>query len=239
MLFISAAAWMLMAVEPGGTALHTNHPPAILGATRSLTSLQLLLAHNPPTSLAVDWALMLAAMMAPLLTAPVRHVRDRSFARRRARAIVLFVAGYAAAWMAAGVILLAVALAVRLIAPESSGPVAVVTVIAMLWQISPAKQCCLNRCHAHAELTAFGSAADVAALSFGWTHGLWCVGSCWAVMLLSLLVSRGHVAAMGAAALWLFAERLDRPMPPRWRLRGPGKAARIAVAQTRMRLQHS
>ena len=57
-------------------------------------SLDMLLASNPPASLALGWALMLAAMMAPVLIAPVRHVRDRSFARRRTRSIGLFVAGY-------------------------------------------------------------------------------------------------------------------------------------------------
>jgi predicted metal-binding membrane protein len=208
--------------------LESGTPPA---------SLDLLLAHNSPASLAVGWALMLAAMMTPVLIAPVRHIRDRSFAHRRARAIALFVAGYAAVWMAAGVMLLALAQAVRLVAPESFVPLALVTTIALIWQFSPFKQRCLNRGHAHPELAAFGRAADIDALRFGWTHGVWCVGSCWALMLLPLLVSRGHVAAMAAVTLWLFAERLDRPMPPCWRLRGPGKAARIAVAQARMRLQ--
>jgi hypothetical protein len=56
-------------------------------------------------------------------------------------------------------------------------------------------------------------------------------------MLLPMLVSGGHVAAMAAVALWLFAERLDSPMPPRWRFRVPGKAVRIAIAQAQMPLQ--
>src|SRR5437763_6568622 len=51
-------------------------------------------------------ALMFAAMMLPLLGAPVCHVRDRSLARRRPRAIALFVGVYAALWIAAGVLLL-------------------------------------------------------------------------------------------------------------------------------------
>jgi predicted metal-binding membrane protein len=238
-LFISAAAWILLVVEPGGAALSAHCSPAMLGAMPSPASLDLLLALNPPASLAAGWALMLAAMMAPVLIAPVRHVRDRSFSHRRARAIALFVAGYAAVWMAAGVILLALALAARLAAPESSVPVALAAMIALGWQSSPFKQRCLNRCHAHSELAAFGPAADIEALRFGLRHGVWCVGSCWALMLLPLLVSRGHVAAMAAVTLWLFAERLDRPMPPRWRLRAPGKAARVVFAQARMRLQRS
>jgi predicted metal-binding membrane protein len=223
LLFLSAAAWIVLVVRPDGAAMSAHCSLAMRGAL------------NPPASLAAGWALMLAAMMAPALIAPVRHVRDRSFSRRRVRAIVLFVAGYAAVWMAAGVVLLA--LAARLVAPESSLPVALLTTIALVWQFSPFKQRCLNRCHAHSELAAFGLAADIDALRFGLTHGVWCVGSCWALMLLPLLVTRGHVAAMAAVSLWLFAERLDRPMPPRWRLRGPGKAARIALAQARMRLE--
>jgi hypothetical protein len=54
-------------------------------------------------------------------------------------------------------------------------------------------------------------------------------------MLLPLLVSHGHLAVMAAVALWLAAERLDRPLTPRWRWRGPGKGVRMAVAQARMR----
>ncbi|MBV8910862.1 MAG: DUF2182 domain-containing protein, partial [Gammaproteobacteria bacterium] len=80
---------------------------------------------------------------------------------------------------------------------------------------------------------AFGSAADADALQFGLLQGIWCVGSCWALMLLPGIVSGWHVAAMATVALWLCAERLDTPASPRWRLRVPAKAVRIALAQTR------
>lgn len=239
-LCASAAAWTLLLAEPGGMVLHAHHSAAMPRAAPLPASLGLLLAHDPLALLALNWALMLVAMMAPLLIAPIRHVRDRSFARRRLRAIVLFVAGYGLVWLAAGVVLLSLALASRVIAPESSVPAALAIVIALAWQISPAKQTCLNRCHAHAELAAFAPAADVDALRFGATHGIWCVGSCWVLMLLPLLLSRGHLAAMAAMAamtLWLFGERLESPMPPAWRWRGPAKAARLALAQSRMRLQ--
>ena len=49
--------------------------------------------------------------MLPLVIAPVRHVYDRSFVRRRVRAVLLFLAGYAAIWMAGGVVLLGEVLA--------------------------------------------------------------------------------------------------------------------------------
>ena len=136
-------------------------------------------------SLAVGWALMLTAMMVPLLVAPVRHVRDRSFAWRRARAIALFVAGYGAMWMTAGALLLSLALAVGSIGYESSLVAALMAGVALVWQCSPAKQRCLNRGRAHPALAAAGRAADIDVLRFGVTHGCWCIGSCWALMMLS------------------------------------------------------
>ena len=210
-LFLSAAGWILLAVAPGGATF-----------AHCLVEMPSMI---PPASLASGWALMLAAMMAPLLIAPVRHVRDRSFAHRRARAIALFVAGYGAVWMAAGALLLAIAWAIRF--------ALLAALLATLWQCSPWKQVCLNRGHAHAELAAFAPAADWDALRFGLAHGVWCAGSCWALMLVPLLVSRGHLAAMAAVSVWLYAERLDRPMMPRWHLRLPAKAARILAANAR------
>jgi predicted metal-binding membrane protein len=223
-LLISAAAWILLAVEPGGMPAHAHHA-AVMPES------------NAPVTLALGWALMVAAMMAPLLIAPIRHVRDRSFARRRARAIALFVAGYGAIWMAAGVVLLGLSLALRQAAPESSVPLALAAMIAIVWQFTPAKQRCLNRGHAHPALPAFGRAADIGALRFGMTHGVWCAGNCWALMLLPLLISRGHIVAMAAVTLWLVGERFERPLRPSWSLQMPRRAARIVVAQARMRLQ--
>jgi hypothetical protein len=78
----------------------------------------------------------------------------------------------------------------------------------------------LNRCHNHRPLAAFGIAAARDALFMGLSHGRWCVGSCWAVMLLPLLLPDAHVAAMAAVTLLMFCERMDPPATPAWRLRG-------------------
>src|SRR4051812_9636475 len=68
-------------------------------------SLDLALALNSPAQLASGWALMVVAMMAPLIVTPLRHVHDRNFTNRRPRALLLFTAGYFGVWMAAGVTL--------------------------------------------------------------------------------------------------------------------------------------
>ena len=236
-LLISAVTWILLLVESGSMVMFAHGPATSSGAMPLSASWQMLMTMNPPASLAAGWVLMLVAMMSPVLIPPVRHLRLRSFTHRRTRSIVLFVVGYAAIWMAAGIMLTALVMGARLVAPSASVAVAMVTIVALVWQFSPIKQRCLNRCHFHPELAAFGIAADLDALRFGLAHGVWCVGSCWALMLLPLVVSGGHLAVMAGVSLWLAAERLERPMPPRWEWRGPTKAARILVAQAQMRLQ--
>jgi|SRR5271165_506042 len=233
-LLISAVTWVWVLFEPGSMVAHCPAPNS--RPTPLPASVQMLLAMNPPASLAAGWVLMLIAMMAPVLIPPVHHIRLRSFAHRRSRSIVLFLAGYAGIWMALGGALLATALAVQLFAPQSYLLAAGVGVIALVWQFSPIKQRCLNRCHAHTEVAAFGAAADFDALRFGVTHGIWCAGSCWALMLFPMLLPRGHVVAMATMAVLIFGERLERPMPPCWRWRGLGKLTRTVVAQARIRL---
>jgi predicted metal-binding membrane protein len=208
MLWISAAAWTLLLIHQAGQPGH----------------------HHTPESLLTTWSLMLAAMMLPLLIAPVRHVRGTTFARRRARSIALFLSGYAVVWIAAGSLML-LTLALTRNAPSW------VIIAALVWQCSPFKQYCLNRGHIHPSLNAFSPAADFDALSFGLSHGGWCVASCWGLMLLPLLVSPAwHWAAMALVSIWLYAERLERPTPPCWTVPIPSKAARLAVAQARLRL---
>jgi predicted metal-binding membrane protein len=232
----SLVAWSALALDGSDLTLPAFCSAGTLWAAPLSVSFDLAFVLNAPATLASGWALMVAAMMSPLVIAPLRHVRDRSFARRRARAMLLFVAGYAAVWMAAGMGLQAMALAARWAVPAPLVCLGLAAATAMWWQVSPAKQWCLNRCHRRPQLAAFGAAADRDAFDFGLTNGASCVGSCWALMLLTLLVGRGHVLGMIAVTLFVFAERLESPAPPAWRWRGPGKALRITTAQARMQL---
>jgi predicted metal-binding membrane protein len=204
--------------------------------SRPATLPSLVLALDSPAALALEWALMITAMMPPLIVEPLRHVIDRSFAKRRGRAVAWFAVGYGAAWMVAGITLQSMALIARVAAQKSPLPPGIAVIVALVWQVSPAKQRCLNACHRRPPLAAFGIAADLDAFAFGSTQGAWCVGACWALMLLPLLVGRGHLPTMTIVALFLLAERFERPAPYAWRLRVPGKALRIVAAQIYRRL---
>lgn len=237
-ILVSLAAWLLLLSRPDLLASH-GHPQPAAGtgaAPESLHELPLVPALASLPSMATGWAIMIVAMMTPLLVAPLRHVLERSFKHRRARSITLFAVGHGAVWMAAGAALLSALLLLRHLALPPMVIVALVGAIALAWQCSPARQRCVNRSHHHPQLAAFGAAADRDALRFGATHGAWCVGACWALMLFPLALPQGHLAAMIVITLALISERLEAPRPPAWRLHVPTKLLRIALAQARMRL---
>lgn len=196
-------------------------------------SWETLLALNPPVPLATDWGLMLIAMMAPTLVPAFYHIRISSFAARQARSTLFFAAGYGAVWMAAGCVMLAIALGATWWAPQSYLPATVAGAVALVWQASPLKQRCLNRTHSHRPLAAFGVAADWDVFRMGGEHGLWCTGSCWAAMLFPILLPEGHFVAMVAVSILMFCERLDPPKTPSWRWRGFGTAFRYLSLRLR------
>lgn len=227
---IILVAWTVLAFGSGAPSLSVLCAGDPRDTVPLSVSLQVALILTSPGQLALDWLLMIIAMMLPLALSPLRHVRERSFARRRARSMLEFVAGFAAVWMAVGIILHMVALLLRWAVPVPAFRLALAIAAALLWQISPAKQWFLNRCHQRPALAVFGTAADLDAFWFGIKNGLACAGACWALMLPMLLTGQGALALMVAAALFSFAESLESAAPLGWRWRGGVKALRILAA---------
>lgn len=189
-----------------------------------------LSASSVPAFLGM-WLVMLAAMMSPVLIGPLRHLGARSLPGQRIAARALFVTAYATLWLAAGLVLLAVADALdRLGTP---GLIAVGS--AAIWQLTPVKQRCLNGHHSRPPLAAFGRPARLAAVRYGGRLALWCIGSCWALMLLPLVLTTHQLVAMAAVTCWIWAEQLEFPALARWRVRVPTRAILVArVAVTRL-----
>jgi predicted metal-binding membrane protein len=231
-LFVSALAWACLFARAifasgGDSCAVTTAPP------HSSQPAATLFKFDLATFMAIDWLLMVVAMMAPTLIWSLWHVRVRSFARRRFRSSALFVFGYLGTWMVAGALFFSAGRGLTILPAQSFWPAFILAMIALAWQTSPAKQRCLNRCHAHGSLAAFGTSADLDVLRFGVSHGAWCVGSCWALMLFPMLLPRGQVLAMATVSLLIFTERLERPASPGWRFHGLGAAKRIVFAQSR------
>ncbi|HYE46091.1 MAG TPA: DUF2182 domain-containing protein [Caulobacter sp.] len=226
---VVAGAWSLVLSQDLGLFLPTFCAMTVLTPKAALASLDLALALNPPGMLAAGWALMLAAMMTPLLVAPLLFIRAVSLPRRRLELMSLFVAAYVTVWMAAGAILLPLAILLRLSTPSPWIAAGLAASAILVWHASPARQRCLNRRHARPPLPAFRLPAAMGAVGFGVAQGVWCVGACGGLMLLPLVLPDGHVAVMAAVALWQFAEHLEPAEPPHWKWRWPERTARMVA----------
>jgi predicted metal-binding membrane protein len=233
-LSISILVWILLLFNPGHimTLVHCH----VSDSGPSAASLKMLLDMNPPSSQLAGWGLMVVAMMLPKLTMPVKHIYAHSFRHSRLSLSLLFVLGYIAVWMAAGVVMIAVIFGIHLLLPNSYLPAIGLGIIAIIWQFSPTKQRCLNRGHDHSTLAAFGWASYRDALAFGVMHGVWCVGAGWALMLFPMLLPGGHNLAMIIVTFIMLSEHMEHPQAPRWGINFRAKLFRIIVAQTQIKL---
>jgi len=136
------------------------------------------------------WTVMMVAMMLPSAAPLVLLYRRGASVAATAR----LVAGYLAVWAAVGV----AAWTVDMEAPEA--PTAVVLAAVGTYQLLPLKHACLRRCRSPVDYLA--QRWRRSALRLGVEHGLWCLGCCWALMALVVLVGMmSLVWVVGVAAL--------------------------------------
>lgn len=218
LLFALAGLGLILSVHGAGRATLPNFCSVdtawLLLASSWPDALELAFALNPPARLSGAWALMLLAMMPPLLAAPLMHVWRSSLPRRRVRALALFAFGYGSVWMMAGPILIGLALLLQLVAGE--GAFIGALLLATVWSASPWQRAALNRSHRLRRIGLFGWAADRDSLTFGAMHAVWCIASCWAWMLVPLAAERWHIAVMMLVGVVMLGERLTAPDRPRW-----------------------
>jgi predicted metal-binding membrane protein len=167
---------------------------------------------------AVAWLLMLAAMMLPT-TYPLLAMFRRITAARPdgARLTLLVVGGFLGVWFAFGVVAHALDAALAALASRSTWLTfhsesvgAGVLVAAGLFQFSALKYRCLEQCHAPFGFVSarwHGRAPSLEAFRLGVDHGVFCVGCCWALMLLMFVVGVGSVGWMLALAGVMAAEK--------------------------------
>ena len=154
------------------------------------------------------WSVMMAAMMlpsaSPMLLLYGTVVRNRAIAGSAGHVYAMAV-GYLLVWglfSLAATLLQNVLSALLLVTPmmETATPMAssVLLVSAGIYQLTPFKAACLRSCRSPLSfITQRWRTGGGGAFRMGFEHGLYCVGCCWALMLL--------LFAGGVMNLWVIA----------------------------------
>ena len=91
---------------------------------------------------------------------------------------------------------------------------AVLLVAAGLWQLTPVKHACLRQCQSPLALLAANTArlgrGRLGTVHAGIRHGGFCLGCCWSLMLVLVLLGMMNLAWMALVATVVSAERLLR-----------------------------
>jgi predicted metal-binding membrane protein len=193
-----AAAWAVaVAAQVTGRGQTLHHDGLLKGGLASWAALGLFL---------LAWQLMIAAMMLPS-SLPLIRLFDRVNASqpKPLRAKAAFLGGYAALWTGFGVAAFLGDLGIHRLVDRWSWLAArpallggAVLLLAGAFQFSTLKDRCLRVCrHPGGYLLRHYRRGTAAAFRLGAGHGVFCVGCCWALMLVAF--------AAGVANLWWMA----------------------------------
>ena len=172
----------------------------------------------PITLYLAGWTLMTVAMMLPTAL-PLLEIFRRLTAQRhdRFRLLALVISGYLAVWLAFGIFAHSADWMVHEVVERSSRLEAnawvigaVTLLLAGAFQFSAWKYRCLDKCRAPLSfVTEYWRGRHEArnAWMLGIHHGLFCVGCCWALMLLMFAVGVGNVAWMLVLGAEMAAEK--------------------------------
>ena len=231
---VTAASWLYMQVltdrmlaMPGMAAPAMPGMPGMVmaGAVQPWTLAQAALTL-------LMWSVMMVGMMLPSAS-PMILTFAAVNARRRARGdafvpTAAFTSGYLIVWAGFSVAataaqfgLVAAALLAPMTAQASPIVGGVLFVAAGLFQLTPLKYACLSRCRSPLDfIVNHWRDGTAGALKMGMSHGLHCLGCCWALMALMFAGGAMNLLWMAALAAFVFAEKL---FPAgRWIARGSG-----------------
>jgi len=160
------------------------------------------------------WTLMMAAMMLPSV-APLASLYARSVRSSRIARLSMLVAGYLLVWAAAGVPAYALAWLTSWL--DSNHPAAAhgaaIAVFAGcgIYQLTGLKDRCLAHCRSpFGLLLRYGSfRGRTRDVRVGAHHGAYCLGCCWALMLVLIAVGVMNIVAMVALAVVILVEKVS------------------------------
>jgi predicted metal-binding membrane protein len=172
----------------------------------------------PALLYALGWVLMIAAMMVPT-TVPMLNIFARVIDDRPDRGVLLLllIVGYLLVWLAFGLAAHTVDYGLHSLAAwfpwlSFNGWLIGAAVVAMAgaFQFSRLKYACLDKCRAPFSFVNEhwrGHRPYRQSFRLGLHHGLFCVGCCWAIMLLMFVVGTGSVGWMLALGAVMAVEK--------------------------------
>ena len=217
-LVVCVLAWAYLVHLDAQMAAATTSPAAMAGMTMT--------AH--PAWQPIDflltftmWAVMMVGMMGTI-AAPVLLLVGASSARsaepRASTPVLPFALGYLTTWLAfsacatlaqwalSQAAMLSSAMAVT--SPRLAGAL---LVAAGVYQLTPMKRACLTHCETPmAFLMRRWRAGPRGAYQMGVRHGLYCVGCCWALMVVLFAVGVMNLVWVAVLTVFILAERIGR-----------------------------
>jgi predicted metal-binding membrane protein len=166
------------------------------------------------------WAAMMAGMMlpsaAPIVLLYARAARQRSGTRLATGSIYGLAGGYIFVWalFSVGATILQRALSTwqlltPMMEPSTRLAAAGLLLVAGLYQLTPLKRACLRSCRTPiAFLASRWRSGVTGAMQMGAEHGAYCLGCCWALMLLLFAGGVMHLAVVVALTVWVAIEKL-------------------------------
>lgn len=202
LLLLAAVAWAILLWQS-----------RMAGGTMSLT-----MGMSAPLFLTI-WVVMMIAMMFPA-AGPMVQMFARISAGKRVQGeafvpVWVFVAGYLVIWSLFGVLAYIAASAIdhwadRSMWLMSNGPRfgGLVLILAGLYQLTPLKRACLAKCRSPISfiLTSWHDGYR-GAFRMGSEHGGFCIGCCWAMMLVLFVVGVMSIPWMALLAAAIFLEK--------------------------------
>ena len=167
------------------------------------------------------WIVMMAGMMLPSAT-PIIILVMNTYKRRGGRdarwSTLAFVSGYLVAWTGfsfAAAALQAILHRMALMSPAMVSQSAIVAgaifLVAGVYQWMPLKAACLTHCRSPFHFLAHEwREGPAGGFMMGLRHGLFCVGCCWALMLLLFAVGVMNLVWVAAIAAFVLVEKLMR-----------------------------
>lgn len=213
LVFLSAVAWLYVGRESDeGMAV------GVLTRPQSGDSMAMM-DHGSGMSFTlfiVTWIVMMIAMMFPAIT-PVVLLFDRwRRSRKRTMASTFsFVLGYLVVWTTAGLLVYGALVAIEANVENSTTAVrlgGVTLVAAGVYQLTPLKTICLTKCRSplglvmqHAQQLGRGLRGP---FRVGIFHGSYCLGCCWALMAVLVVLGLMNLGWMAAVSALILVEKV-------------------------------